>query len=238
MVQPITTLAADIGDLLEFALPVIVFLIVSIFSMVKAAKENKSRPTPRGQGGDPSAAERARQIAEERRRKLQELARQRPGQSPGGATVASPLSPGGEQADARQREQALRRRAAEEAAQREALEQRQAEAERRRVAARRRAADSAAQLERQQRIANQFEQAQQRRMRVDASQPGHRSGQVHRHVSEAPKAKARHRTSHADWVRKLAGADPRSLQRAIILSEVLGKPVGQRQPGESPNTIF
>lgn len=49
-----------------------------------------------------------------------------------------------------------------------------------------------------------------------------------------PYGTVREVSAHANWLRGLAGSGPRELQRAVILREVLGKPVGMRDPMRLP----
>lgn len=246
-----------------FPVLVVMFLIVAISWVVRAVEknfgDNKSSSSSGDRQRDEGAAERARQIAEERRRRLQELARQRQGQggqssgqpqrqsqptSGGGTTTAPPPPPppSNRSTEVRERDMAERRRRAQEIARQRAEQEREAQVAQRQ-AAQAQAAEAAAELERRRRLQAQAQASDRRqpdRMRVRPTQPGHESGDVHRHVADAQARRPRRRrTANSDWVKQLAGADRKTLQRAIILTEVFGKPVGLREPDEAgPNTVY
>jgi len=58
--------------------------------------------------------------------------------------------------------------------------------------------------------------------------------QTHRHVRNADPATKARPNAHAAWLSKLPSMRRETLQRAILLHEVLGKPIALRDPMAAP----
>ncbi len=240
-----------LGDgLMDVIVPAIIFAVITIASIVKGVLESKPAQKQKQQRGatqrnaqeQEASQGRLSDLAERRRRQLQELARRRrEGGAPQAMGQQTPPPPPRTrpsstmpserevQAEALRRRQAeaMRRRQVEaERRQREmaaAREARQREAEKsnRQSALARREAELARQRELRQR---QFTDAEAQRMSVDESPVGVHQ-EVHRHVRDAAYAKP---AAGASLEAKLKSLDRPVLQQAIILKELLDRPVALR----------
>jgi hypothetical protein len=250
------TLAADDGWV-RVLVPVVIFGFIIIGSIVKAVREqaesNKKRqsktPTTTGEG-----TRNLDDLAERRRRQLQELAERRrrqqsapaPGSSAPGRTASEttprrPASAGSPRPAAppvtaqsqsrnssrRLDEELARRRAEAQQRQQQEQEARQAAMQRRRqeqLAAARRAEETRRRESMERQVARRAHA--DARMQVVSGEPGH-DQTVHRHV---PDVAAKAPMTHADLARVLPRMDHKMLQQAIILKEILDRPVALRDP--------
>lgn len=235
--MPWTLGEGDWGGLI-WMLILVVFWVIGAIS--KSAQEKKAQKPQRPQSGGsapPSAGDRARtvrqrlnELAEQRRRQLQEIAqqkqteherRERPLAPPLNTTTATPTASREASTDVSRRRQEAERRA--EALQREQNERRVME--QRRAAEQARRQQMAAQheaAERQRRLQQQAAQPERQRMAVDSTQPGHLEGEVHRHVADAPPPPQKI-PIHPSLITTRQG-----LRQAIIMKEVLDKPLALR----------
>lgn len=224
----------------EFIIPVVFFIFWIISAINSQANKNAPKTPPRSRGsGDAgrstsgdrakSVRERLNELAEMRRRQLQEMARQKEqGQSPArpapraqekprSVIVLEEVAPTEDEL-ARQRQQAVQR-AADELQRRNLEAIRQREEQQRQLERQRRAAEA--------KRAAQFDRDEASRMAVHRDAPG-ADEQVHRHVADA--AMPERRKVHP----LVAKLDRQRAREAIILMEVLGKPLSMRNPWEIP----
>lgn len=239
---------ADWGSVIGIIVVVIFWVIGAIG---KAAQDKKSQQTRRPSTSDRSdthnsAGDRAKtvrqrlnELAEQRRRQLQEIARQkqsdherseRPLAPPLNTTTAQPTTSREQvtdvtrrREDAERQAEALRRQQAQQAEQAQAAERRAAEQARRQQLEAQRAA-----AERQRRLQQQAARLERQRMAVDSSQPGHMEGEVHRHVADA-EMPLENIPVHPSLITTREG-----LRQAIIMKEVLDKPLAMRDPSDLP----
>jgi len=238
----IYTLADGWVDLLIGIVVVGAWIIGAIASAAKKSKDTEAGEPSQKKRTD--AARRLQELAERRRRQLEELARRREqGQSvepiqETKRTVPPPMP--SERAAERAAEQLRQQRQAQ--AER-ALHEKQAQLERRR-----REQAERAEMERQRRLAAQREakskrrrrrstpppipaQTSAQRMAVHEGEAGHETTRVHRHVPDADAVPV---ITHHPKV-MLTKMDRHALRQAIILKEVLDKPLAMReQAGHVP----
>lgn len=237
------TLAADMGGMVETLVTIVIFAVVVIGSIVQSVKESSSKKRSSGEA-EPTPAEkqaaqdRLRELAEKRRQQLQELARRRR-EAQGGAqteTHREPQETFSPVASQRAAEQAAERRRMIEQHQREeaaeAMRQAQLEQARAERAAK---AEYERQMKLRQRQESLARRERQQPDRMAVMNEGVGTHEVtHRHVSNADGVPVRRPNRHAEWLSRLPSMKRETLQRAVLLQEVLNKPLSLRDPFDAP----
>jgi type IV secretory pathway VirB10-like protein len=236
------------GSIFEFIIPAII-VVSAIYSVIKGVKESKDKQSRSAKPeSSQSSGTKLNDLAERRRQQLRELAQRRraakEGQAPPTPTASTPPPPPVTQPG--RMAQMQQRRA-------DALQRQQQEERRRRIEAERRQQEREAaqaaeleQLERQRRLAAAQQQREMAARKRQSLQPQHAPprgsrmavhesgiGQhetVHRHVSDA--STPRQYAAGQVLARKLAALDRPLVQQAIILKELLDRPVGMRHSDE------
>jgi len=236
---PQLTLGLDVSGMIETLVTIVIFAVIVIGSIVQSLKESSSKKKSGDESDEPTEAEkrqaqdRLRELAEKRRRQLEELARRRREAQGREETERRPTSTPMARTEAppQHRRETPRRQAdpADDAMRRARLERARAE--------------RAAKAERERQLQLQRQQAElQHRERRQAERdrtPAHRGPvgtheQTHRHVRDAAPAPKRRFTQHGQWLSNLPNMRRETLQRAVLLQEVLNKPLALRDPFDAP----